>query len=651
MDTDSRNGTGAVVASDAQVTFVAEDSPLAAEILAQLDVLDPARVATRQGPGGRIFSYLEGAEVIDTANKIFGRGNWGYELVAMVQEGTDLHRACPPDRARLRALCRHRHWRGSLQGRRAAEPGRSRNRQEGRGDGRSQALPEELWCGLRPDLVLQGCGWRERERQRQWPQQCCFCPVANQAAGSAASRRRRWHSRSARSAAGRCGTTASRSATRRLRTTNAGIRTATAPSGRRSSRRPRPSSRHLGLHRSRSTTCPSATLTWPSFFCSLGFQPLTLGFPPGHPKERATCSLLFCFRVALISPQTPRLTPTAQRSPPWIHNDCCGQERRSPRLDRPRHGTRAHRRHAGRRMGRPLSLLRRHRTGCTSIPPGRAAGAGTAGNAPRVAAMPSTTSSGGTISASAKLSPDWLDSAVTLAARHQASGSCQRRSARTSPGRSRAGSARPPDGAAGSARPCQRGRCNLVAPTCAGRGIGSRNLAGLAAGLYRRLALRPGGRAACGDAALGSPGQHSRRAVSLSAPDRFVPRELDRELTKGRTLRPAGRWRTPTVSAWTGWMEYRQALVLVEGELNAVSIWQVCREQAHVLSWGPQSNILRHRCSMWLRPSPPLPQCWCGRMSDALPRKPLAALGLGERGHVLHSEDGLDANDRLRCGT
>ena len=51
MDTDSRNGTGAVVASDAQVTFVAEDSPLAAEILAQLDVLDPARVATRQGPG------------------------------------------------------------------------------------------------------------------------------------------------------------------------------------------------------------------------------------------------------------------------------------------------------------------------------------------------------------------------------------------------------------------------------------------------------------------------------------------------------------------------------------------------------------------------------------------------------------------------
>jgi hypothetical protein len=91
METDTKNGTviapDSGMTTDAQVTFVAELSPLAAEVLSQLDVLDPARVATRQGPGGRIFSYLEGAEVIDTANKIFGRGNWGYELVAMVQEG------------------------------------------------------------------------------------------------------------------------------------------------------------------------------------------------------------------------------------------------------------------------------------------------------------------------------------------------------------------------------------------------------------------------------------------------------------------------------------------------------------------------------------------------------------------------------------
>lgn len=35
-------------------------------------------------------------------------------------------------------------------------------------------------------------------------------------------------------------------------------------------------------------------------------------------------------------------------------------------------------------------------------------------------------------------------------------------------------------------------------------------------------------------------------------------------------------------------------LMLVEGELNAVSIWQVCHEWGvDVLSWGPQGNILR----------------------------------------------------------
>jgi hypothetical protein len=87
----SANGTSAVVdefESGMPDIFVSEPGPLSAEILAQLDVLDPSRIATRQGPGGRIFSYLEGAEVIDTANRIFGRGNWGYELIAMTVEGT-----------------------------------------------------------------------------------------------------------------------------------------------------------------------------------------------------------------------------------------------------------------------------------------------------------------------------------------------------------------------------------------------------------------------------------------------------------------------------------------------------------------------------------------------------------------------------------
>jgi hypothetical protein len=90
----STNGTSPAVAIADEFEpvlpdmFIAESGPLSAEILAQLDVLDPSRIATRQGPGGRVFSYLEGAEVIDTANRIFGRGNWGYELLGMTVEGT-----------------------------------------------------------------------------------------------------------------------------------------------------------------------------------------------------------------------------------------------------------------------------------------------------------------------------------------------------------------------------------------------------------------------------------------------------------------------------------------------------------------------------------------------------------------------------------
>ena len=43
--------------------------------------LDPALVSQRNGRGGRVFDYLEGHAVIDQANRIFGFGGWGYELV------------------------------------------------------------------------------------------------------------------------------------------------------------------------------------------------------------------------------------------------------------------------------------------------------------------------------------------------------------------------------------------------------------------------------------------------------------------------------------------------------------------------------------------------------------------------------------------
>ena len=46
--------------------------------------LGPALVSQRKGRGGRNFDYLEGHAVIDQANRIFGYGGWGYELVGDV---------------------------------------------------------------------------------------------------------------------------------------------------------------------------------------------------------------------------------------------------------------------------------------------------------------------------------------------------------------------------------------------------------------------------------------------------------------------------------------------------------------------------------------------------------------------------------------
>ena len=46
--------------------------------------LDPSLVSQRKGRGGRVFDYLEGHVVIDQANRIFGYGGWGAELVGDV---------------------------------------------------------------------------------------------------------------------------------------------------------------------------------------------------------------------------------------------------------------------------------------------------------------------------------------------------------------------------------------------------------------------------------------------------------------------------------------------------------------------------------------------------------------------------------------
>jgi DNA recombination protein Rad52 len=43
--------------------------------------LDPTRIKTRAGGGGRDLAYLKGHNVIDMANEVFGFGQWGYDLL------------------------------------------------------------------------------------------------------------------------------------------------------------------------------------------------------------------------------------------------------------------------------------------------------------------------------------------------------------------------------------------------------------------------------------------------------------------------------------------------------------------------------------------------------------------------------------------
>ena len=57
-------------------------SPAVTQTLGQ--PLDPELVSQRKGRGGKFYDYLEGHAVIDQANRIFGYGGWGYELVGDV---------------------------------------------------------------------------------------------------------------------------------------------------------------------------------------------------------------------------------------------------------------------------------------------------------------------------------------------------------------------------------------------------------------------------------------------------------------------------------------------------------------------------------------------------------------------------------------
>ena len=48
------------------------------------EAINPNIVSQRRGRGGKSFDYLKGHVVIDQANRIFGYGGWGYELVGDV---------------------------------------------------------------------------------------------------------------------------------------------------------------------------------------------------------------------------------------------------------------------------------------------------------------------------------------------------------------------------------------------------------------------------------------------------------------------------------------------------------------------------------------------------------------------------------------
>lgn len=60
-------------------------SSMPPSIISELDTpIDPALVSQRKGRGGKKFSYIEGHTVIDEANRVFGYGGWGYDVVGDV---------------------------------------------------------------------------------------------------------------------------------------------------------------------------------------------------------------------------------------------------------------------------------------------------------------------------------------------------------------------------------------------------------------------------------------------------------------------------------------------------------------------------------------------------------------------------------------
>ena len=138
--------------------------------------LDPALVSQRKGRAGRSFDYLEGHVVIDQANRIFGFGGWGYELVGRRDPAGDRERRHqdwggearprlqrPGAGHRPRRAAPHRH---RVQRRGRGQRRRSRDRHQGRGDGRHEAGAQELRRPVRQRLLRRPAGGRRPEASR-----------------------------------------------------------------------------------------------------------------------------------------------------------------------------------------------------------------------------------------------------------------------------------------------------------------------------------------------------------------------------------------------------------------------------------------------------------------------------------------------------
>jgi hypothetical protein len=91
----------------------------------------------------------------------------------------------------------------------------------------------------------------------------------------------------------------------------------------------------------------------------------------------------------------------------------------------------------------------------------------------------------------------------------------------------------------------------------------------------------------------------------------------------------------------------RPALILVEGELNAVSIWQVASDLVDVVSFGPEDNIDRATPYMKALASGFLRVIvWADKPERALH----AQTAIGRESTPVQSPNGRDANDLLRDG-